>query len=173
MNAPGQNPAAAPLLDVRGLSVAFGGKSVVHGVDFSIAPGEKLALVGESGSGKTVTALALMQLAQNAHTTGSATLAGGSNGEGARELLSLPEREMLAVRGSDMAMIFQEPMTALNPLYTVASRWPRCCSSNGAWAGARPGRQRCRPWPPPASPTLRAARRPTRTSFPVVSASAP
>jgi microcin C transport system ATP-binding protein len=54
------------LLDVKGLRVSFGGKAVVHGVDFSIAPGEKLALVGESGSGKTVTALSLLGLAQNA-----------------------------------------------------------------------------------------------------------
>ncbi|MEY2618800.1 MAG: hypothetical protein RL522_1802 [Pseudomonadota bacterium] len=113
-----------PLLDVRGLSVAFGGKTVVHGVDFSIAAGEKLALVGESGSGKTVTALSLIQLAQNARTTGSAHLASseGANGQGARDLLALSEREMLGVRGSDIAMIFQEPMTALNPLYTVGDQ---------------------------------------------------
>jgi microcin C transport system ATP-binding protein len=58
------------LLDVKGLRVSFGGKSVVHGVDFSIAPGEKLALVGESGSGKTVTALSLLGLAQNARSPG-------------------------------------------------------------------------------------------------------
>jgi microcin C transport system ATP-binding protein len=57
------------LLDVKGLRVSFGGKAVVHGVDFSIAPGEKLALVGESGSGKTVTALSLLGLAQNARVT--------------------------------------------------------------------------------------------------------
>ncbi len=122
MNALTPNRDTMPLLDVRGLSVAFGGKSVVHGVDFSIAPGEKLALVGESGSGKTVTALALMQLAQNARTAGSALLANGDSQQGARDLLALPEREMLGVRGSDIAMIFQEPMTALNPLYTVGDQ---------------------------------------------------
>ncbi len=113
------------LLDVRGLSVAFGDKTVVHGVDFSIAPGEKLALVGESGSGKTVTALALLQLAQNARLAGSAVLAGtGGQGEGAgaRDLLSVSERGMLGIRGSDIAMIFQEPMTALNPLFTVGDQ---------------------------------------------------
>ncbi|MEY4712216.1 MAG: hypothetical protein RIS88_1666 [Pseudomonadota bacterium] len=125
---PPQTPRdGAPLLDVRGLSVAFGGKTVVHGVDFTLAPGEKLALVGESGSGKTVTALALMQLAQNASISGTARLAGasgtdGPSGEGDRDLLALSEREMLAVRGSDLAMIFQEPMTALNPLYTVGDQ---------------------------------------------------
>ncbi|MEJ7930096.1 dipeptide ABC transporter ATP-binding protein [Ramlibacter sp. AN1015] len=107
------------LLDVRGLTVAFGGKKVVHGVDFSIAPGEKLALVGESGSGKTVTALSLLRLVQNASFGGSARLHGP---EGTRELLQLSEREMLGIRGSEIAMIFQEPMTALNPLYTVGDQ---------------------------------------------------
>ncbi len=123
-----RSPDTAPLLDVRGLSVAFGGKTVVHGVDFTLAPGEKLALVGESGSGKTVTALALMQLAQSARLSGSALLAGHTGAQDqagraqARDLLSLSEREMLSVRGSDLAMIFQEPMTALNPLFTVGDQ---------------------------------------------------
>ncbi|TFZ04930.1 ABC transporter ATP-binding protein [Ramlibacter rhizophilus] len=109
----------APLLDVRQLTVAFGGKRVVHGVDFHIAAGEKLALVGESGSGKTVTALSLLRLVQNAELSGSALL---HDAHGSRDLLALSEREMLGVRGSDIAMIFQEPMTALNPLYTVGDQ---------------------------------------------------
>ncbi len=116
-----------PLLDVRGLSVAFGDKTVVHGVDFSIGASEKLARVRESCSGKTVTASALLRLAQNAHLTGSAVLAGApsdsaSAGAGDRDLLAVSEREMLGIRGSDIAMIFQEPMTALNPLYTVGDQ---------------------------------------------------
>ena len=65
----------APLLDVRDLRVAFGGKEVVHGIDLAIAPGEKLALVGESGSGKTVTALSLARLVHGARIEGSARLA--------------------------------------------------------------------------------------------------
>ncbi len=113
--------APAPLLDVQGLRVAFGGKSVVHGVDLRIAPGEKLALVGESGSGKTVTALSLLRLAQGGTVTGTARLA-GRDGQPARDLLQLSERELLGVRGDDIAMIFQEPMTALNPLYTVGDQ---------------------------------------------------
>ena len=64
--------AGMPLLDVSGLRVAFGGKEVVHGVDFTIRAGEKLALVGESGSGKTVTALSLLGLLQNAEVAGRA-----------------------------------------------------------------------------------------------------
>ncbi len=122
VNPPGDaGGAPAPLLDVQGLRVAFGGKSVVHGVDLRIAPGEKLALVGESGSGKTVTALSLLRLAQGGTVTGTARLA-GRDGQPARDLLQLSERELLGVRGDDIAMIFQEPMTALNPLYTVGDQ---------------------------------------------------
>ncbi|MEJ1169964.1 ABC transporter ATP-binding protein [Variovorax sp. CCNWLW235] len=111
-----------PLLDVKDLRVAFGGKSVVHGVDFRIAAGEKLALVGESGSGKTVTALSLLRLAQNAEVTGSAKLSGARGGSNARDLLSIPERELRGIRGKEIAMIFQEPMTALNALYSVGDQ---------------------------------------------------
>ncbi|MBB3176287.1 ABC transporter ATP-binding protein [Variovorax sp. Sphag1AA] len=109
------------LLDVKGLRVAFGGKEVVHGVDFQIAQGEKLALVGESGSGKTVTALSLLRLAQNADVTGVASFAGGEGG-GARDLLALPESKLRGIRGKEIAMIFQEPMTALNALYPVGDQ---------------------------------------------------
>lgn len=109
------------LLEVRDLRVAFGPKEVVHGVSFDIAAGEKLALVGESGSGKTVTALSLVRLVLNATLSGSARLA-GAQGQPAVDLLSLPERELLGIRGRDIAMIFQEPMTALNPVYTVGDQ---------------------------------------------------
>jgi microcin C transport system ATP-binding protein len=107
------------LLEVKNLRVSFSGKEVVRGIDFSIQPGEKLALVGESGSGKTVTALSLLRLVQNAAITGKATFAGG---EGAVDLLSLSERALRGIRGQDIAMIFQEPMTALNPLFTVGEQ---------------------------------------------------
>jgi microcin C transport system ATP-binding protein len=117
-------PAAGgtPLLDVRGLRVAFGGKEVVHGIDFSITEGEKLALVGESGSGKTVTALSLLRLVQNADISGAASFAGGEGRDAARDLLSLPEPQLRGIRGKEIAMIFQEPMTALNALYTVGDQ---------------------------------------------------
>jgi microcin C transport system ATP-binding protein len=105
----------SPLLEVKGLRVAFGDKEVVHGIDFSIQPGEKLALVGESGSGKTVTGLSLLRLVQNAEISGSAVFQ-------SRDLLSIPERELRGVRGQDISMIFQEPMTALNPLFTVGDQ---------------------------------------------------
>lgn len=107
------------LLDVKNLRVSFSGKEVVRGIDFSIQPGEKLALVGESGSGKTVTALSLLRLVQNAAISGEAAFAAQ---EGSVDLLSLPERALRGIRGQDIAMIFQEPMTALNPLFTVGEQ---------------------------------------------------
>ena len=129
-----------PLLEVKDLRGAFGGKEVVHGVDFSIAPGEKLALVGESGSGKTVTALSLVRLVHNARITGSARLA---QPQGATiELLQASERELLRIRGDDIAMIFQEPMTALNPVYTIGDQVAEVLqvkqglSARQAWDGA-------------------------------------
>lgn len=108
------NPSAiTPFLQVENLHVRFGPKEVVRGVSFNIAAGEKLALVGESGSGKTITALSLLRLAGNAAITGKAML------QGRGDLLALTEREMRGVRGGDIAMVFQEPMTALNPLMTI------------------------------------------------------
>ena len=109
----------APLLHVQNLSVAFGPKTVVDGVGFSIAPGEKLALVGESGSGKTVTALALLRLLHGARVSGQALF---NDGQRTRDLLALSERELRGLRGDDIAMIFQEPMTALNPLMSVGEQ---------------------------------------------------
>jgi len=107
------------LLEVKGLRVAFGATEVVKGIDFSIAMGEKLALVGESGSGKTVTALSLLGLAANARCRGSAQFGGEQGGV---DLLALPESELRTIRGRDIAMIFQEPMTALNPLFPVGNQ---------------------------------------------------
>ncbi len=103
------------LLEVRGLRVAFAGREVVHGIDFTVRAGEKMALVGESGSGKTVSALSLLQLVPESSVTGSVQLNG-------REVLSLPEPALRAIRGDEVACIFQEPMTALNPLYTVGAQ---------------------------------------------------
>ena len=104
------------LLRVQDLQIAFGGQAVVQGIGFAIAPGEKLAIMGESGSGKTVTALSLLDLAEGATVTGQAWW---QTEHGAVDLLQLPERELRAIRGQDVAMVFQEPMTALNPLHTI------------------------------------------------------
>jgi microcin C transport system ATP-binding protein len=128
------------LLKVQGMSVSFGAQEVVKGIDLEIAAGEKLALVGESGSGKTITALALLGLAQGARVEGQAWL---QSAEGPpQDLLSLPEQVLRGLRGGDMAMIFQEPMTALNPLFTVGEQiaevlqLKRGYTRQQAWDGA-------------------------------------
>ena len=111
-----------PLLEVKGLRISFAGNEVVRGIDFSIAPGEKLAIVGESGSGKTVTALSLLRLLQDAQVKGEVMFRGldsASAGQAEVDLLTLPMQVMRGIRGRDIAMIFQEPMTALNPLMTI------------------------------------------------------
>ncbi len=103
------------LLDIRNLHVAFGTSAVVDDVSFSIAPGEKFALVGESGSGKTVTALSVLRLNHDAQYRGRVLFED-------KDILTRPEAAMRAVRGKDVAMIFQEPMTALNPLFTIGNQ---------------------------------------------------
>ena len=105
----------SPLLELRDLQVRFGGTPVVQGVNLSLQPGERLALVGESGSGKTVTALAILRLLEAAELTGSVRWCG-------RELLDVPLAQMQAIRGDEIAMVFQEPMTALNPLMTIGEQ---------------------------------------------------
>ena len=104
-----------PLLQVDDLRVSFDGREVVHGIQLRVQAGEKLALVGESGSGKSVTALSLLRLAQGAHVSGCCRF----NGE---DILQMNTARLEALRGSDIAMIFQEPMTALNPLFTIGNQ---------------------------------------------------
>ncbi len=103
----------APLLVVDRLGIRFGETVAVDGVSFAIAPGETLGLVGESGSGKSATSLAMLGL-----LPGSATVTGDIQFEG-RSLFALGAEEMRRMRGREMAMIFQEPMTALNPVMVV------------------------------------------------------
>ncbi len=107
-----------PILSVRDLTTAFrvegAWREVVRKASFSIGPKETVALVGESGSGKSVTALSLMRL-----TPRDSSRISGSVMLGGRDLLKLPEREMREVRGDEIAMIFQEPMTSLNPVLTI------------------------------------------------------
>jgi microcin C transport system ATP-binding protein len=88
---------------------------VVHGASFALDAGEKLALVGESASGKTVTALSTLRLIENARLSGEILFGGKS-------VLSMPPEELHQLRGRDIAVIFQEPMTALNPIYTVGDQ---------------------------------------------------
>jgi peptide/nickel transport system ATP-binding protein len=110
------------LLEVEDLSVSFTGEAgavqVTNGVSFSIAEGETLALVGESGCGKSVTAGAVMRLLP--HPAGRVTR--GSIRLRGRDVLGLPPEAMYRLRGSEMAMVFQEPMTCLNPVHTALSQ---------------------------------------------------
>jgi peptide/nickel transport system ATP-binding protein len=104
-----------PLLRVENLSLSFGTTQVVKDVHFNVFPGQTLALVGESGSGKSLTCLSLMGLTQ-AKSSGTAYL------EGAGNLLALSEKQLRALRGKRIAMIFQEPMTSLNPVMSVGKQ---------------------------------------------------
>jgi oligopeptide/dipeptide ABC transporter ATP-binding protein len=128
---------AETLLDVRGLNVAFGSGPAVRDVSFSIAPGEVLGLVGESGSGKSVTSLAIMRLLPEQARVSGEIWFGGAPARSAgvssfelrvssktepQDLLRLSERDMRAVRGARIAMIFQEPITALTPVMRVGDQ---------------------------------------------------
>src|SRR5690606_30862746 len=109
----------APLLDVRDLSVSFGqgptAVKLVENVNFSVAPGERLALVGESGSGKSVTAQALMRLNPRMQVSGVVEVGG-------RNLVGLTDQQMTAERGSTFGMVFQDPMSSLDPLMTIGDQ---------------------------------------------------
>ncbi len=113
---------SAPLLQVRDLSVRFrtmaGEVPAVSDLSFALGAGETLAVVGESGSGKSVTSLAMMRLLPR---DGSCVVSGQVALEG-RDLLALPEEEMRAVRGGAMSMVFQEPMTSLNPTKPIGEQ---------------------------------------------------
>jgi microcin C transport system ATP-binding protein len=126
-----------PLLDVRDLSVAFhqpsGISTAVDHVSFQIRRGECVALVGESGSGKSVSALSILKLLPYptaSHPSGSIHFKG-------RELLDMPEREIRGIRGNDISIIFQEPMTSLNPLHTIESQIGEILQLHGGVRGAK------------------------------------
>jgi peptide/nickel transport system ATP-binding protein/oligopeptide transport system ATP-binding protein len=112
---------AAPLLEVSDLKVSFetedGTVQAVDGVSFSVAPGEIVAIVGESGSGKSVTAMTLMGLTRgpNARFEGTATFEG-------TELVTASDAELRKVRGAGIAMVFQDPMSSLDPVYRIGSQ---------------------------------------------------
>jgi microcin C transport system ATP-binding protein len=132
VNAPGDK-----LLSVRDLSIAFGRGSrellAVDRVSFDIGKGETVALVGESGSGKSVTALSIMKLLPYPaahHPSGSVRFNG-------RELLSMPENQIREVRGNDITIIFQEPMTSLNPLHTIEKQIREILLLHHGLAGAK------------------------------------
>ncbi|MEB3042822.1 ABC transporter ATP-binding protein [Rhizobium sp. MJ21] len=118
---------ADTILDIKGLRTVFrirsGEVTAVNGIDLSVAAGETLALVGESGSGKSVTSLSVMRLL----TRNIGVIAAGSIDLKRKDgtvsnLVSLPQQEMRAIRGNDIGMVFQEPMSSLNPVYTIGDQ---------------------------------------------------
>src|SRR5580765_8074901 len=112
-------PTAQPLLDIRGLRAYFytesGVAKAVDGVDLDIRHGEVLGLVGESGSGKSVTALSVLRLIPDP----PGRIVGGEIIYKGRNLLTLPLGEIRQIRGREISMVFQEPMTSLNPVFTI------------------------------------------------------
>src|SRR6478672_637862 len=111
-----------PLLDIRGLKTRFeteeGSFLAVDDVSFSIPPGGTLGVVGESGCGKSVTALSTMRLVQDP----PGKIVGGEIRFKGENLLALPEPQMRKIRGNKNSMVFQEPMTSLNPVFTVGDQ---------------------------------------------------
>ncbi len=137
----------APFLEVHDLRIRFGAAEAVRGIDFHLDDGEVLGLVGESGSGKSATALAILGLLGTAATvTGQILWRGSSirdqhNDAGAKNPVSLnllqqPAPAMRQLRGRDIAMIFQEPMTALNPVMSIGRQVAECAAAHASsWTG--------------------------------------
>ncbi|MEL6922077.1 MAG: ABC transporter ATP-binding protein, partial [Pseudomonadota bacterium] len=107
---------ATPVLQIDGLNLDIGPKPILRHIDLTVNAGTVHAIVGESGSGKSMTALATIGLLPRAATTSGAITFEGT------DLLTLSEREMCALRGDDIGMVFQEPMTALNPVKTIGEQ---------------------------------------------------
>jgi microcin C transport system ATP-binding protein len=120
-----------PLLQVRDLRIGFQSEDVVKGISFNLDLGEKLALVGESGSGKSVTALSFVKLLEGARVSGRVLWTAqdedtlhpeATDAPHTQDLVKLTERQLINIRGQDIAFVFQEPMTALNPLMMVGDQ---------------------------------------------------
>jgi peptide/nickel transport system ATP-binding protein len=122
------------LLDIRDLQIHFGPAEAVRGISLEVDAGEVLGLVGESGSGKSATALAILGLLGAAARVEGQILWSGANGE--VDLLRQPAEAMRSLRGREIAMIFQEPMTALNPVMTIGRQVAEAARAHaGSWTG--------------------------------------
>ncbi len=129
-----RNTPQIPLLSVRDLTVAFrtqdGMREVLHGITFDVMPGETVAIVGESGSGKSTTATAIVDL-----LPGTGTITGGSITLEGRPLTGLSRRDMEAVRGRDIGFVPQDPMSSLNPVWSIGFQVKEAVRANGVAQG--------------------------------------
>ena len=131
---------------------------IVHDVSLTVGRGQRVALVGESGSGKTLTAHALMRLTEGAKYDGQILFEG-------QDVLTADERTLRTLRGGQMGMVFQEPMSALNPLHTIGDQISEVMEHHEGSPAPRQWHARWSCCSSPASRIRRAARQPTRTSF--------
>ena len=126
----------APLVEIQDLRIAFGATEAVRGIGFHIDDGEVLGLVGESGSGKSATALAMLGLLEPAASVSGQILWRRAEAGAAVNLLQQPASAMRQLRGLEIAMIFQEPMTALNPVMSIGRQVAECAAAHAAsWTG--------------------------------------
>lgn len=121
------NKPIEPILDIRGLRTVFrlrgGDITAIHDIDLTVAAGETVALVGESGSGKSVTSLSVMRLlARNVGVIAAGSIRFRSKDGSVRDLVTLDDEQMRKIRGNDIGMIFQEPMSSLNPVLTIGDQ---------------------------------------------------
>jgi peptide/nickel transport system ATP-binding protein len=121
------------LLEIRDLVIRFGANSAVRGIDLHIEEGEVLGLVGESGSGKSATSLAVLGLLGSAAQVEGRILWRGGSGE--VDLLKMSNSALRTIRGREIAMIFQEPMTALNPVMPIGKQVAECGAAHSALSG--------------------------------------
>jgi peptide/nickel transport system ATP-binding protein len=121
----------APLIEVNNLHIRFGAAEAVRGIHFQLADGEVLGLVGESGSGKSATALAILGLlGASANVTGKILWRGA--GDASENLLDQPISVLRELRGREISMIFQEPMTALNPVMSIGRQVAECAAAHAS-----------------------------------------
>jgi len=125
------------LLEIRDLRIHFGATEAVRGIDLKVDEGEVLGLVGESGSGKSATSLAILGLLGPAARVEGSILwqSGASQGAGDINLLKQPHSALRRIRGREIAMIFQEPMTALNPVMSIGKQVAECAAAHGSATG--------------------------------------
>jgi len=113
---------SVPILSVEDLSVEFGDSWVIENLSFAVKPGRTLAIVGESGSGKSVTSMSIMRLADMMGASYASGRIRFTSKDRDEDLLALSQKQMRRIRGKDIAMIFQEPMTSLNPVFTIGDQ---------------------------------------------------